>query len=479
MRSPLVGPAYTARSKNLSNQQLINLYVESMEGPNGAEPNALLGCPGLVLQRALPTNPLRAMRTIGNVIYAVAGNTAYALDPTNGLSPTTLGTLPTALGPAYIEYNATQVGFFDSVGLNVWGITSMIFQSVPLPFAGPVGVPATLDTLTVVSQPGTYVIWQCDPNDLTTWDPLNFTTEDGNAEPIVALIAVHDQIIVFKQNSSTFYVNEGNNGFVFGRLEGVYPARGCIAPASAFVLDDQCYFLGQSDTGGPRAYIMRGYEAVEISTYALENEWTTYAEIEDTFAYGYEQGGHPFALFVFPSAGMTWAFDLGEFNKLKTPPWHRRAGFFGGQFTQYAGTCAAQFQGIVYLGDTASGNVYRLDLTNYQDNGQTRKWLRSWRATQGASKFETEKCNYLDIEMDTGEGVAPGANPQLVLRQSFDGGLNWSAERYTPAGKMGNTTADVRFRRLGTTKRGLNSDRTFELSSTDPFFTALLGAEIG
>ena len=43
----------------------------------------------------------------------------------------------------------------------------------------------------------------------------------------------------------------------------------------------------------------------------------------------------------------------------------------------------------------------------------------------------------------------------------------------------GQLNIDVKFTRLGATKRGLNSDRTFELSSTDVFFPGLLGAEIG
>ena len=53
-----------------------------------------------------------------------------------------------------------------------------------LPFS-PVGMPCSIDTLTLCTQPGTYKIWQSNVNDLTTWPALNFTTEDGNAEPVV------------------------------------------------------------------------------------------------------------------------------------------------------------------------------------------------------------------------------------------------------------------------------------------------------
>ena len=475
-RSPFLGVAYQARSKSLASQRVINLYLESAEvKPGGASaPAAFFGCPGLVVQLVLGGGPSRAARTAGNLLYAVSGANVYSLTPS--LVPTLLGTLATSSGPAYIVANDTQVGFFDSVGLKVWDGANL--NTVTLPYSGPVGMPAYIDTLCLLTQPGTFNIWQCDSNDLTTWNPLSFTTEDGNAEFVIGLAALHDQVVVFKQYSTCFYVNEGNPGFAFGRLTGVYPVTGCVNATSIAVLNEKVLWLGQNKNENAKVYVLEGYQPQEISTYAIENSINAYSTYQDAYALAYGQDGHPFYVLNFPSGNQTWVLDLKETGLLKTPVWHERAAFQSGLFGLYAGSTAVQFNGQVYMGDYRNGNLYRLDLDNFQDAGQTRKWLRSWRATVVPS-MATEKCNYLDIQCGTGIHVPIGTNPQIVLRQSFDRGYNWSAERYGAIGKTGETMNDIRFTRLGATNRGLNSDRIFELSSTDNFKPAFMASEVG
>lgn len=478
-----MGPAYRARSKDLASDRCVNLYLESVEGQAGSVPRALLGCPGLVLALTLPTSPLRALITVGSGFYAIAGNTAYSIS--SGLVATALGTIGTSVGPATILFNATfttqpnHIGFFDPTGIWVWIPAFNTFQPVTPPFSGTLGPPTYLDGFATLVQAGTFNIWQSGANDFTNWNGLNFTTEDGNAEPAVAVVALHDQFLVFKQNSYCPFVNAGLNGFVFERLEGVYPAVGCVSAQTVVRFADVICWLGQTDNGAPKIYLTASYQPDPVSNYAIENDIASYSTVADAYAFGYTQEGHDFYVISFPTAGHTWTLDLKETRLLKTPVWHERALFNPNTgFTLYPGTCAAQLGGQVYMGDAFSGNIYRLDLTNFQDNGQMRKWLRSWRAIAGATKYETEKCNYLDVQMETGDRVPNGTNPQLVLRQSFDGARNWSAERYQPAGKPGEYMKDVRFTRLGATRRGLNSDRVFELSSTEVFFPALLGAEI-
>lgn len=477
-KSPIVGLAYQARSKNLSNQRLVNLYVETVETANGAEPNMLVGCPGLVHQLTIQTGPWRACKTLNGVMYVIVGSTCVMIDA--NFVKITLGLIGTSTGPAYIEFNDTQVGFFDALGLSVWSLNNLAFTSVTLPYTGPCGVPTSLDTLTLLTQPGTYVLWQCNPNDLTTWDPLNFTTEDGNAGPVIAIQAIHDTIVVFKGDSMCFYVNAGNPGFVFSRLSGIYPRTGCYAASTVALIGDALCWLGRAG-GGPQVFMLDGYAPRVVSTYSIDYAIENFSTAFDGFAFGYTQQGHPFYVLTFPTGNKTFVYDPKESALLKMPAWHERAIFIAGKQNAYAGACACTFEGQVYMGGRNSGDLFLLSLSNYQDNGQTRKWTRSWRASGGGqTAFQTETVFYLDIQMDTGgTSVAPSENPQLVLRQSFDGGENWSAERYQTAGATGETTYDVRFRRLGSTRRGLNSDRIFELSSTDSFFPALIGAEIG
>jgi hypothetical protein len=478
----LVGIAYQARATDLDSERCINLYLESVESGDGSAPGALYSCPQLDTALTFGTSPVRALSNIDGVLYAIAGNTCYSVS--SALAVTTLGTIGTSLGAAYIVSNSqggltgnlpNQIGFFDSTGLWSWTPSTSTFASVTLPFTGTVGVPCTLDGFVFVSQVGTYNIWQSNANDLTTWQALNFTTEDGNPEPIVGLITLHDQVLVFKQFSYVPYVNAGLNGFVLQRLEGVYPNIGLASPTSLFLLHDSVYWLGKTNESNGRIYQTRAYAPEEISTYAISNSINNYSTVADCIGFGYGQAGHTFACFTFPTGNETWVFDASETEKLKRKIWHQRAMWSSPNFNAYDVTSFAELAGTVYGGSNSTGNLYALNLGAYNVG----RWLRSWRAQQGPAVYQPTKCNYLDIQMTTGQSVNPNSNPQVVLRQSLDNGAGWNPERYCQAGKTGQTMASVRFRRLGATKRGLNSDRVFELSSTDLFPAFLMGADIG
>jgi hypothetical protein len=132
-------------------------------------------------------------------------------------------------------------------------------------------------------------------------------------------------------------------------------------------------------------------------------------------------------------------------------------------------------QGV--LGDYRNGNLYAFNPATLTDNGTQRKWVRRWRALPQGSMMAI-KFSSLAINVQTGLGVPPDANPQLVLRWSDDGGDTWSDERKLAAGKTGQTTRVIKFNRLGMTRRNIGTDRIFELSSTDPFLVAILDAEV-
>jgi len=136
------------------------------------------------------------------------------------------------------------------------------------------------------------------------------------------------------------------------------------------------------------------------------------------------------------------------------------------------------FNGLNLVGDYQNGNIYAFNLNTLTDNGTTRKWVRSWRALPKPTD-EIVSFKSLRIDMETGASVVPQAtNPQCMLRWTDDGGHNFSNPILAAVGPTGATAQRVKFNRLGATRRNHGLDRVFELSATDQFRVALIGAEL-
>ena len=65
-----------------------------------------------------------------------------------------------------------------------------------------------------------------------------------------------------------------------------------------------------------------------------------------------------------------------------------------------------------------------------------------------------------------------------MLRWSDYGGNTWSSQRQSPAYRVGQTAARVKFNRLGSTRRNSGLDRLFELSGAQNFRARIIGAEL-
>ncbi len=178
---------------------------------------------------------------------------------------------------------------------------------------------------------------------------------------------------------------------------------------------------------------------------------------------------------TFPTGNETWVYDQTSSQIAGRPQWHQRAKFSNGAFSRHQASCYAFFNGQHIIGDYASGNIYALNMNTLTDAGAVRKWLRTWRALS-KPEFKPTRFDNLLIDCTTGSQTPQSANPQMVLRWSDDGGYNWSPEQYSAVGAAGVTWKRVFFPRLGSTKANKGLDRIFEISSTDQFQVALMGA---
>lgn len=470
MRTPFFGQAYVERSTNLAANQLINLYPVMAPSAKGESKDvgAFYNTPGLALLATVGNGPLRGVISSpdGNTLYVTSGNRVYSLS--NTFSQTTLGNILSSSGPLSMIANATQLAVFDGAGyISSGGSLSQL--SLPFPAAGVAGIS---DGFGIITQGGgSQNWWQSNLGDLSTWNAANFSQADADSDPLISLAVLNREIFLFKRRTTEVWINNGNLGFVFSRLDGPYIEVGIVAPYSVAKCVDTLAWLGQSEEGFGAVYALNGYKAEKISTPAVDYAIAQYTTISDAIAFCYMQEGHLFYELTFPTAQATWDYDF------TTKLWHQRAAFSNGALIRDRANCCAAFQGQIIVGDYQNGNLYARDLNTYTDNGSPRKWLRSWRALAKPAN-QPVSFSSLQIDMQTGVNVPAGANPQVMLRVSDDGGHNWKITRMASAGPAGATAQRVRFTRLGSTRLNSGLDRIFELSSTDQFAVALIGAEL-
>ena len=343
-------------------------------------------------------------------------------------------------------------------------------STISLPFSGPT-IATYQDGFGLVLQANSDTLWQSNSYDLSTWGALTFANVDGQPDNAVAIASLHREVWVVKTYDTEVWNNAGTTNFTFAREQGIFVEMGCAAPYSMCLAEDALVWLAQNRQGLITVVKTKGYGVERISTHAIERQFSTYSTVADCQAYSYKQEGHLFVVFAFPIGGETWVYDV------TAAAWHQRASFGNGAFGRHWGVAGISYGGQIVVGDYRNGNLYAFDLNATTDNGTQRKWLRSWRAVKDAPEAPQAFAS-LQIDMQTGVNVPNGTAPQVVLRWSDDGCHTWSNEHYAQAGPPGATAQRVRFRRLGSTRLSTGLDRVFELSSTDAFPVALIGASI-
>lgn len=457
---------------------------------NGTQMNIFDGVNGYVVPGGFPLNggavaAAGSQYAVGDdvVLAAVDGTqTATATVTITGVDGAGGVTGFTVSGPGGFSVQPTSFSQKTTTGSGSGLIITPTFGdftdiiAVQLPFAGPVSA-SYQDGFGLVNQSGTDIWWQSDLFDLSIYEPLNFSSADGKPSNIVAIRESHREQWLFKSDCIEVWVDAGVAGFAFQRLDGVFIEVGCAAPFAVTLVGEFLFWLTQNKSGQGQIVMANGYQPRRVSTHAIEREIASYPKISDATVYTYQQEGHQFVVFCFPSGNATWCYDMTASEQFGVPVWHKRAAFANGQFSRHWAHTHSFFAGQQVVGDFRNGNLYAFDLAAQTDAGTQRKWVRSWRALPKPS-MDPIRFTALQIDMQTGIGVPSGTNPQCMLRWTDDGGHNWSTELFAAVGQTGQTARRVRFTRLGSTKRNQGLDRLFELSSTDAFDVALIGADL-
>lgn len=299
------------------------------------------------------------------------------------------------------------------------------------------------------------------------WDPLNVQTVDSNPDLVIGEVVSHNELIVFCELSGEVFYDSGTTPTPFIRnSSGVFEV-GCIAPYSVSKIDNSFMWLGKSQTGPGGIYRLNGYTPENITPPGIVTAIQEMTDITDAISFTYEQDGHTFYVINFPTGDRSFCYDAN------TKMWHERASFVNGLYTRWEAQEYVYFDGKHLVCDFTEGNIYSIEMDTYTYGGDTRKWLRSFRAP--SSGMKPVRHSRLTLEIESGVGLTGGTEQTIMMRWSDDGGHTWSNEKWRDMGALGQYSKRVIWDRLGMTK---GPARIYELSGSSAVKTVLLGCDL-
>lgn len=324
--------------------------------------------------------------------------------------------------------------------------------------------------------------------DAMTYDGTQVAIRSQTSDKVIDIREL-DDMWVFGTQTIDVWRHTGRGLFPFDPIEGSRIKRGLRAPATVVRIAGGFAFLGDGENGGVAVYKTEGYNAIRISTPAIDHRLGIYryvpaaggltqqiAIIHDAEAYGYEEAGHVFYVLCLPKLKTCYVYDF------TTQLWHERNRWVQGEvidpgearWEAHPGICHAWCFDQHWIGDRSDGRVYFQSLDQYDFGFYQRRWLR--RAPHIGDGWRSTFHHRLQIDMETGlaAGFGTGSDPQAMMRYSDDFGKTWSNERWASMGLRGDYGVSVEWRRLGMARGG----RVYEVSGTAGFRTVIADAYI-
>ncbi len=469
----LVGGSYQGRSFAAVGERSKNFFPERIDSANGQKADAvLMGRPGLkrfvVLANA---SSVAAECEINGRAFTVASGGFYEV-LANGTA-ITYG--PVAAGRAQMVASQSQVLILaGGMGYTFALATNTLTQITDPDFPVNPARAAISDSYFLVLEQGTQNVAFSALNDGTSWDALDFANAQGEPGNIVSIIVDHRQLWLLSSTHAEIYYDSGDATNPWTRLEGAFSEQGCGAVDSAVKVDNTIMWLGSNPNGGGMVWRMNGYTPQRASTHAIESIWQSYPTIADASGYCYQEDGHTFYRLDFPSAnqglGATWVYDVS------TALWHERTYFQNGIEQADLGRTYMYAFGKHLVGDYQSGTIYEQSMDYATDDGAVIRGERTFPSAANGGKLTFYST--LRLLMDVGVGLdaaadGPGADPQIVLELSDDGGRTWFGNYSRSIGRIGEYGKLIQWDQLGSSR-----NRSWRITITEPVRRCLISAEV-
>ena len=434
-----------------SSTQLVNGYIEQ-GGEQGKGP-VLQGAPGIEAFLEVGLGDIRAIFQMLGSLYVVSLDKLYRV---SGTSITMLGTVGFGSRPQIVG-NGIEVCVLIQPNAYVYTLsTGVLSQITDVDFTSR-GASSVqfFDNFLTFTEPGSGRWYSSDLAAATAFNSLNFATAEGAPDNLQTHVVDHRQAFLLGTESSELWDNAGISGFPFIRASNGFVEIGCLAKDSAVKVDQSVMWLASDGT----VRRLQGVTPVRVSTHAVEKAIRSYT-LSGCYALSLTWDGHIWYVLTFPEG--TWIYDI------TTQKWFERRSY---GYDNWRVSCAAQLNGQVYVGDSASNKVGILaDTFTEWDDVLRMAW--TYPAVYGDGRRAVH--NRLEIKFEAGVGIATGqgSDPYVSLEVSDDG----KTFREMPTkrlGKIGEYRHRAVWHRLGQSR-----DRVYRAYVSDPIRRKIVDTQL-
>lgn len=458
MRYPgFIGGFNRSRVVNAAQDRTVNLYPEVVKGTKN---NVVLrSTPGeRIYSAAAGTTVGRAFVKHAGRTFGVIGTAFFEL--ASGGARTVHGAVAMDDRPATISYNGEAGGqLLITSGRQAYGFTlaTNTFAAVAVPAYADAA--CSVGGYFLVLDLSTGTMYQSERYSLTI-DGTVYAQRSLAPDRWLHLVAHDREVWLLGEATSEVWFNDDGFPLAFATVPSARIERGIGAPWSAVSIGGSLIWLSADEQGHGQVVRGQGGGAEVISSMALTAALGDVSRLDDAVGWGYQMDGHTFYVLSVPSAKTTWVYDLemGE--------WHERAEWV---------PAAAEYQvwrpcfHVDAFGEHLTLDLYGGDVLALEANTYTHASGRAIRRVRRAAHVTDEDrvltFGRFALHMDCGKGTATGqgADPQVELLVSDDGGQTWWSAGTRSAGPQGEFQRMPEWLRLGASQ-----NRVFEIVMTDP-----------
>lgn len=454
----MVGGSYEMDAVSFDSQRSINLYTIMSESGTSKSPAALRCTAGLLEFTTAGGGAIRGGIESAGRAFFISGNEFYEvlIDGTTVMH----GTLDTAVRNVYLAENPTQIMIIDNLYGYIFNKATNVFTKIAnINFPTPSSL-TFQDGYFIVTELNSSKYYISSINDGLTWAALDFTTVEGSPDYLVAVKSDKSNLWAFGTKSVEVYQNTGALNFPFQKISGAFIETGLAATGTIQTLNNTLYWLGSDENGDDIVWAADGYNAVRVSTQAIERKISQGRNIEESYTWVYHERGHAFYMLQIKGLDTTLCLDVA------TGIWHERVyrNPDTAAYEQHRGSCHVFAFGKHLVGDRETNQIFDMSLNYYSDNGNPMIKRRVFPYVSKQQNMIPHASLEIDMEVGVGLVTGQGSDPQIMMRYSDDG-YTWSSELVKDIGKMGEYNTRVKWNRLGQAR-----NRVYDISISDPVF---------